>query len=79
MCFSSKIHFQYELVNGTPCVEYGSRVAQFGDGQALAGPSAGPLGSSEHSLKTCLLEGRPVMDEWKTQEVGFGSSYEQFF
>ena len=27
------------------------------------GPSVGPLGFSKHSLRTSLLEGRPVTDE----------------
>ena len=31
MCFSSKIDFQYELVNGTPRVEYESRAAELRD------------------------------------------------
>lgn len=79
ICFNSKIHFQNATLNGTPCVEYKSRVAEFGDRQALGGPSAGPLRSSKHSLKTSLLERRPIMDGWKHGKTVFASSYEEFF
>lgn len=56
-------------------IENKSRVAEFGDRQALAGPSARPLGSSKPLF---WREVQQRMDG-RHEEIGFGSSCEEFF
>lgn len=69
-----KIHFQNEIVNGTPRMEYESRVAGLGDGQSLAVllQSPGLFKAQPENLSSGGKNGRHG-------KVGFGSLYARFF